>query len=737
MAQPFGSLSPGDNDPNGLMGSGYGSDVPLLDVETARRLAAGVAGSWPGRMLSDAAAALKTVGDGGYQPGLRREDVTDIPPPSEPTADSTILGRALKMAPVGWEPNDKYIQASTDLAATVAGIGAPAAEKGALGAAGGRMPAAPAAASAAETVAPPFYSAVEKAVTDSPLNKSVGQQWLGTIKNTPGVKPDEISALGLDKFLTDQKGAVTKQDVLDHIAANKVQVGEVDKGGAGPIDYSNYHGRSVAEIDQDMDANAALAFGDNPEFKDRPDLLARHEELQTERNAARNAADNWQPEYPETKFGTYVLPGGENYREKLLTLPETPSKFDPSQVEIKRNMQSTTQGSTSIWYGGKKVATYSDDPALQPGGSYDQRPQSYWMGVAQKLYDKGDQINKIPSRSENFTSSHWDEPNVLAHIRMNDRMIPNVEGGADKSLHLEEIQSDWHQKGRASGYQNPNPTYSLEGNGPWTIRDQNNRFISDFNNRDTAQTHLDDLNAGRVKADQVGVPDAPFKTTWPELAFKRALRDAAEGGYDRLSWTPGEAQAARYDLSKQISRLQWEKSGTSGFTPLDAIEHRVEGVPVRGTIRAFDHSGREVINKIATEDELPDIIGKDTAQKLLDQQPQSGRNAGTALSMRKLEGVDLKVGGEGMKGFYDQMLPKMANKLVKPFGSKVEQVNMDIGAGKPADMRNALDTTQVHSLKITPELRKAAMTKGFPLFSAGAVAAPVFGSMAPGSDTGQ
>src|ERR1035437_7531601 len=183
MAQPFGSLSPDDNDPNGLMASGYGSGVPLLDVETARRLAAGVAGSWPGRMLSDAAAALKTVGDGGYQPGLRREDVTDIPPPSEPTQDSTILGRALKMAPVRWEPNDKYIQASTDLAATVAGIGAPAAEKGALGAVGGRMPAAPAAASAAEAVAPPFYSAVEKAVTESPLNKSVGQQWLGTIKN--------------------------------------------------------------------------------------------------------------------------------------------------------------------------------------------------------------------------------------------------------------------------------------------------------------------------------------------------------------------------------------------------------------------------------------------------------------------------------------------------------------------------------------------------------------------------
>jgi hypothetical protein len=31
------------------------------------------------------------------------------------------------------------------------------------------------------------------------------------------------------------------------------------------------------------------------------------------------------------------------------------------------------------------------------------------------------------------------------------------------------------------------------------------------------------------------VPDAPFKTTWPDVALKRSIRDAAEGGYDALS----------------------------------------------------------------------------------------------------------------------------------------------------------------------------------------------------------
>jgi len=45
------------------------------------------------------------------------------------------------------------------------------------------------------------------------------------------------------------------------------------------------------------------------------------------------------------------------------------------------------------------------------------------------------------------------------------------------------------------------------------------------------------------------VPDMPFKKTWHELAFRRALRLAAEEGKDSLAWTPGDMQVARYGLT--------------------------------------------------------------------------------------------------------------------------------------------------------------------------------------------
>jgi hypothetical protein len=67
--------------------------------------------------------------------------------------------------------------------------------------------------------------------------------------------------------------------------------------------------------------------------------------------------------------------------------------------------------------------------------------------------------------------------------------------------------------------------------------------------REAAEKAVDGIE--QIRGEK-GVPDAPFKKSWPLLAFKRILRMAAEEGYDAVAWTPGEVQADRYDLSKQV-----------------------------------------------------------------------------------------------------------------------------------------------------------------------------------------
>lgn len=126
-----------------------------------------------------------------------------------------------------------------------------------------------------------------------------------------------------------------------------------------------------------------------------------------------------------------------------------------------------------------------------------------------------------------------------------------------------------------------------------------------------------------------------------------------------------------------------------------------------------------------------------------------------------LEGVeDLKMGGEGMKGFYDKILPSYLNQYAKKWGAQVEKANLggtspqyeikNLGTpGSPnwaivdlsgsgnyyegyasaRDARGALarefkgsekrlPPVAVHSLPITPAMKAEILSKGQPLYSA-------------------
>ncbi len=96
---------------------------------------------------------------------------------------------------------------------------------------------------------------------------------------------------------------------------------------------------------------------------------------------------------------------------------------------------------------------------------------------------------------------------------------------------------------------------------------------------------------------------------------------------------------------------------------------------------------------------------------------------------RHLDNADLKVGGEGMKGFYDKILPDFANKFGKKFGAKVEESNFGASKGKDVDRYETENfesghkegewSGKAHTLEITPAMREAALGEGFPLFQGG------------------
>jgi hypothetical protein len=318
-------------------------------------------------------------------------------------------------------------------------------------------------------------------------------------------------------------------------------------------------------------------------------------------------------EKSNTKFSQYVLPGAKEgtYRELLLTLPTTRRPL--TEIELKERLSLGLRGNLSA--------------------------------EQMKRYNELSRIDLDPATD--YRSPHFDEPNVLAHIRFNERTTAD----GKRTLFIEELQSDWAADARRYG-------------------------------------------AGEQSVKNV--PEAPFikNDGWKKLAIRKMIRYAAENGYDSISWTTGEQQKQRYDLSRQVEKIRAEKMTT--------------GTKVgQFSVNATEKGGREQFLGMFTEDRLADVVGKDLAKKIIDEAPKNPDG-------KDYSGLDLKVGGEGLKNLYDRDFVNIANDLGKKFGSKVETVELFEREGK--DNQGFPSFHNVHSLSITPSMKQSVLYEGQQLF---------------------
>jgi len=131
-------------------------------------------------------------------------------------------------------------------------------------------------------------------------------------------------------------------------------------------------------------------------------------------------------------------------------------------------------------------------------------------------------------------------------------------------------------------------------------------------------------------------------------------------------------------------------------------------------VKTFLKDGRESISRELTQEELPTFIGKNLAKKIEVDYAKGLLPEGRVNTGHVYQGLDLKVGGEGMKGFYDHILPSYVNGFVKRWGAKVEQKGIQASSKRKGFK---VDMQLVHYLKFTPDLKRAAMKQGFPLFT--------------------
>lgn len=530
----------------------------------------------------------------------------------------------------------------------------------------------------------PLRSAFTRAVTEArgaprTATPEAWQQWLDGAERRGEFRRAERDWSGVDLWLAGQPGAVTREALTAFVKENELQVHEVLRHQDAPAgmtraelgaEYERIIGYNPIEDDPSIDTDELRGM--------IADLYAT---MVRELDAAELPA-HW------TLHSQVAVPGGQAYRELLLMLP--PGSTGENHIITFRSPEAAEQFLHDVSVEGYEHLDYGttgSDNECQVWFAAPMPEEAYeWVS------EYGGKVSGARPTASDFIGTHWKEPNVLVHLRFDERQTSD----GTPVLLCHEVQSDWHQRGRREGYRQHDLMVQKIGAG-WEVYNRGHeRTAADesgeeaiTSSRDHVAALVDRVRRDPSEATRGGVPDAPFKTTeqWVMLGMKRLVRWAAENGFQHVAWPTGDAVAEAMGESWTAKAIDYAQREDGTFN----IDTLVEGGSPRRRVgvRAAD-LGKEV--------------GPTCAARIL-----AGEGEPVGEGRRRLEAPELRDGGPGLvglRGFYDELVPRLMGRFAKPFGSRVERI--EVGEGK----RHVLS---VMSVEVTPAMREAALA-GLPMF---------------------
>lgn len=644
-----------------------------------------------------------------------------------------------------------------------------------------------------------FYSPIEKRIGDFKQDKASATKW----KEIVG-KGDEATFTGVNDYLNSLKPdqQISKKDIYDFMKNNRIKVEPVV---LGTNDAKRVTESNITKVENKngyfqvyFDNGAKIPFDKNDYAYD----LTKEQAIQFAIDDVNESLTAFAG--GKTKYEKYTEPGEKsNYQEVLITLP---NKHATALEEYNKSFDDY-----NAWLDNVNIPTEEEN-----NKSYE------WVKRNKELKSKlpVDTVFQsgrayLSNDGITFTTHHFDEPNIAVHLRTDLR----TDSEGKKVLFIEENQSDWGQLGKKKGFGKSEKQRTAEeglAKIETAIKDTNNKLektiqkmrelglqpnsssteLRIFENGENAETRklekqldhiktnkeydavknrIDELSTAmrtaakerrqllesvkaledrkeRFKSDiqyfernSDTVAEAPFVTdtnAWVKLGLKHALQQAVQVGADKIAWTNGDQQNSRYDLSKQVRRISVGQN-KNGLYEIDAVNAGDE-----------DHAWHKIASDIHA-DQIENYVGKEIAKKAVEGQVM-------------FEGVDLKVGGKGMIGFYGDpssnklgIVGNVAKSLFKqePEITKLKTSDVYSASGHTYDKKitaqdvsfkdgqvlingkffanNMLDIpveekikqaidyyneavdnnslSSQHSITITPELR-AEVEKGLPLF---------------------
>ncbi|MFD1043200.1 hypothetical protein [Pseudoxanthomonas kaohsiungensis] len=498
---------------------------------------------------------------------------------------------------------------------------------------------------AAAAAEPVFYSALLRAIeqTGGAPRQASAQQWLGWLDGAQRrglCKATERAWVGVDAWLQAQSGAVTREALADHV---REHVPKLREQVMGQMDIAN---AALEESGWEVRVNGSYVSIVGPNG-DLCDFSAVPPHVREAMNASWKAGEG-AAHYPGHQLKHADPVAEASYRELLLVLdaPMTPEHrvARDAMREAKACLDSAPQDRIEAAVG-RFHATASVEQAHR------------------------DTVAELGYKTTHFKGKQ----NVLVHARFSER---TDEHGL-RTLLIEEIQSDWAQAGRQHGYLSHESAAQ--------------RLLLRLE-RAALQAELCDLPrdgeeqaARRLEihervhmiesqlAEPVAVAPTPFKRSedWSMLVFRRLVRWAADAGYQQVAWTTGDTQIQRYSsaLRQHVEAIDWVNAGPQ--TSVAAIK---DGKIVYNA--KVDAAGIVTYSPERRSIGLPasKVFGKDVADQIL------------AKSSGRIQGQNLAVGGTGMRGFYDDILPAAVGRWARPLGGAVDSTSIETPTGDESSL---------------------------------------------------
>ena len=404
-----------------------------------------------------------------------------------------------------------------------------------------------------------FYSKMAKEI-DSIKQDKIGASSVVNYLKGRGVKDEEIKWSGIEEWLSDKK-SVTKAELQEFAKNNMLQI-------------------DVETIQDDITIRYTQDELDELD-RDRRLLDKAWEKANTIWNEAYGTdipADILGSDDATSAMVRYVIDqhGGIRSFEGISHLSDAERKIydDYSADSITRKIKDLEEHQAYI----------AERAKARRDNSKQTKHHKYTLDGGSGNYRE--LLFKIPESdyTNNAMSLHWDgRTGVVAHARVQD--FVDTEG--NKVLFVEEIQSDWHNEGAKSGY-NDNTRkgfsdltlgeYRMQSNGKpiaevtdaygnlyaYVIKVNDSRYYVDrSNNAHFGNFQSEEEAMKYLKKDaqsRAGVPDAPFRSTYHEFVLKNLLRMAAEQGYDKLAWTTGKMQENRWSSNfAEAYRIEYDQ----------------------------------------------------------------------------------------------------------------------------------------------------------------------------------